>query len=306
MGPTVIGAGTLGFVGLRRQRSVTARKLEYNAAREDLRRDRLRATSTRMDVRVTRTELARVQAERFAGRAATADVNAARHAVDRAQREARAAAAAVRARRAQVTAARAALPAGARDPASLPLAKLMSAHDDVTAQWMQYETDPAKLIAFPTMSDGRVPLTGAFLAEARTAQDLRPATAQTRMTTTQFAAYRDAVHRLQAAFDAAEADAWRQARAEGTAPAGPGPDGAGTPHWTVLAQTLTDTLIARSAEALARATGQTRPTPESEKPAPRAEDAPPSTTPPPREPKREPKTPGTPIWPIPRRGRDDA
>lgn len=260
MGPTVIGAGTLGFVGLRRQRSVRARKLEYDAAREDLRRDRLRATSTRMDVRVTRTELARVQAERFAGRADSAAVGAARHAVDRAQREARAAAAAVRARRAQVTAARAALPASLRDPASLPVAKLMSAHDAITAQWMQYETDPAKLIAFPTMSDGRVPRTAAFLAEARAAQNLRPASAQSRMTTAQFAAYRDAVHRLQVAFDAAEAEAWRAARARGTAPAGPGPEsaGGGTPHWTVVAQSLTDTLLARSAEAIARATGQHR------------------------------------------------
>lgn len=259
MGPTVIGAGTLGFFGLRRQRSVRARKIEYDAAREDLRRERLHATSTRMQVRVSRAELGRVQAERFAGRAGSAEVGAARHALDRAQREAHASAAAVRARRAHVSAARAALPASTRDPASLPLAKLMDTHDTVTAQWMQYETDPAKLIAFPEMSDGRVPLTAAFLAEARIAQELRPATPQTRLTTAQFSAYRDAVHRLQGAFDAAEADAWRHARAEGTAPAGPGPDGGGTPHWTVKAQSLTDTLLARSAEALARATGANRP-----------------------------------------------
>ncbi len=261
MGPTVIGAGTLGFFGLRGQRSARARRLEYDAAREDLRRDRQRVTATRIDVRVTRTDLARVQAERVAGRAGSAEVSAARQAVDRAQREARAAVAAVRARRAQVSAARAALPAGVRDPASLPLARLMSAHDAVTAQWMTYETDPAKLIAFPSMSDGRVPLTGAFLAAARACQELRPATAQSRMTTAQFSAYRDAVQRLRSAFDAAEADAWRRARSAGTAPAGAGPDAAGTPHWTVMAQSLTDTLLARSADALARATEAIRPTP---------------------------------------------
>ncbi len=310
MGPTVIGAGTLGFLGLRQQRTVRARKLEYDAARDDLRRERLHATSTRMDVRVTRAELARVQAERFAGRADTAAVGAARHALDRAQREARAAAAAVRARRAHVSAARAALPAATRDPASLPLAKLMSTHDAITAQWMQYETDPAKLIAFPTMSDGRVPLTAAFLADARGAQELRPATAQTRMTAAQFSAYRDAVHRLQVAFDAAEADAWRRARTAGTAPAGPGPDAPGAPHWTVMAQTLTDTLLARSAEALARATGQSRSAAPSAayEPAPPAAAAAEKTAPaaepeaPPADPQTPPKSRDTPIWPIPRRG----
>lgn len=258
-GPTVIGAGTLGFFGLRRQRSTRARKLEYDAAREDLRRERQRAVSARLDVRVTRAELARVQAERSAGRAGLAEVGAARQAVDRAQREARAAAATVRARRAHVSAARAAMPASARDQGALPVARLMAAHDDITAQWMQYETDAAKLIAFPTMSDGRVPATGAFLTEARAAQDLRPATPHARMTTAQYTQYRDAVQRLRVAFDAAEADAWRRARAAGTAPEGPGPDAATRPHWSVVAQSVTETLLARSAEALARATGQTPP-----------------------------------------------
>lgn len=260
-GPTVIGTGALGLFGLRHQRSARARRIEYDAAREDLRRARMQATSSRMDVRVARAELARVQAERFAGRAGSAQVNAARHALDRAQREVRVAAAAARTRRAQVAAARAALPGSARDPASLPLAKLMSVHDAVTEQWMQYETDPAKLIAFPTMSDGRVPLTAAFLAAARVAQDLRPAAPRDRLSTAQFSAYRDAVHRLRAAFEDAEADAWRRARSAGTAPAGPGPDTAGPAHWTDVAQSLTETLLARSAEALARATGQTHPAP---------------------------------------------
>lgn len=269
MGPAVIGSGALGFFGLRRQRTVRARKLEYDAAREDLRRGRVLATTTRMAIRVTRAELARVQAERLTGRAGSAEVNAARQAVDRAQREARAASATVRARRAQVTAARAALPAGSRDPAALPVAKLMSAHDAITAQWMAYETDPVKLIAFPTMSDGRVALTGAFLAEARVCQDLRPASAQARITTTQFAAYRDAVQRLRTAFDAAEADAWRRARAAGTAPAGVSLDAGDTPHWTVTAQTLTDTFLARSADALARATEKIRP---AAKPDPKRDD----------------------------------
>jgi len=271
IGPTVIGAGTLGWFGLRHQRSERARRLEYEAARHDLKAARTNAASARIGVRVARAELARVQAERAASRATGAEVAAARTALDRAQRDGKAAAAAVRVGRVHVRSARAALPAAANDPASLPLARLLATHDDIAGRWLEYETDPAKLIAFPAMSDGRSRLTAAFLTEQRSAQRLRPASPTARMTPTQFGAYRDAVHRMRIAFEAAETDAWRQARAAGSAPAGPGPD---TPparatlprtvqHWTEqlsgpwsdAAQNLTQAVIAKSADALARATG---------------------------------------------------
>ncbi|MGB4779595.1 MAG: hypothetical protein WBP48_14660, partial [Microbacterium sp.] len=100
IGPSVIGAGTLGWLGLRHERAERLRRIELDAARIELKSSRRDAASARVAVRVARTELARVQAERGTGRATTTDVAAARKALDRAQREAKSAAAAVRVRRA--------------------------------------------------------------------------------------------------------------------------------------------------------------------------------------------------------------
>ena len=80
---------------------------------------------------------------------------------------------------------------------------------------MEYETDPARLIVFPAMSDGRVAETAAYLTARAEAQQLRPASAQARITPEAFATYRTAVERLTLTFEAAEAEAWRQARAAG-------------------------------------------------------------------------------------------
>ncbi|MBN9215166.1 MAG: hypothetical protein ABS62_01510 [Microbacterium sp. SCN 70-200] len=327
IGPAVVGAGTVGWLGLRGQRSAKARRLAYDASREALRTARQDATAARIAARVARAELARAQAERAAGRVSSAAVAAARRAVDVAQRELKAASAAVRARRAGLSADRAALGARPTDPAQLPLARLIAADDAVTARWMDYETDAAKLIAFPAMSDARVPETAAFLAEQRTARALRPASAAARITPAQFGAYRDAIARATHAFDAAEAEAWRRARGAGTAPAGPGPDTTTTSAWVIsaqeIAQNLTQTVIARGAEALARATA---PRQTADQAAPPAQAAPrkpaaygepgpsgasgasgasadsgedashsgagPSTTPPP---------PTPPVWPVPSR-----
>ena len=41
IGPTMIGAGTLGWIGLRGQRSAKARRLAYDASRDALRTARL-------------------------------------------------------------------------------------------------------------------------------------------------------------------------------------------------------------------------------------------------------------------------
>jgi len=306
VGPIVIGTGTLGWFGLRHQRTVSARRLEYDAARHDLRGARREATTTRVAVRVARADLARAQAERTASRATSADVAAARRDLQRAQREAKAAAATVRSRRAHVSAARAALPRSAADASSLPLGRLMAAHDAVTARWLDYETDPAKLIAFPTMSDGRQPRTAAYLARRAAAQRLRPSSAQPRMTPEEFAAYREAVHLLTRAFDDAEAEAWRHARAHGTIP--PGQDADPEPAgWASVAQSVAQTVIATSADAISRAAASVRAaSADAARPGDARPEAPPShagtadaptagTTPPP------------PVWPVPSRtGRRDS
>lgn len=89
------------------------------------------------------------------------------------------------------------------------LERLFAAHDAVTARWLEYELDVAKLIAFPAMSDGRQPLTAAFLRAKKVADGLRPASAKARITKDQLAEYRDAVTDFEVAFDVAERDARR-------------------------------------------------------------------------------------------------
>lgn len=96
-------------------------------------------------------------------------------------------------------------------PAPLPtqLEKLFAQHDAVTARWLDYELDVAKLIAFPTISDGRQPLTAAFLRAKKVADRLRPDSADARVTGEQVAEYRDAVTEYEVAFDLAEREARR-------------------------------------------------------------------------------------------------
>lgn len=263
VGPTVIGAGTLGWFGLRGQRTAKARRLAYDASREALRIARQDATTARLAARAARAELTRAQAARTAGYGTTEEVAAARRALDAAQRETKAASATLRARRANVSADRAALGARSDDPAHLPLARVMAADDALTARWMEYETDAAKVLAFPAMSDAREPATAAFHADHHQARALRPAAATVRITPAQFGAYRDAVARMYRSFEAAEAEAWRRARATGSAPSGPGPDsarsaGTSANEWVSsaqeIAQNLTQSMLARGAEALSRMT----------------------------------------------------
>lgn len=269
IGPAVIGGGVAAWFGLRGQRSTSrARRLAYDASRAALHTARQDATTARISVRVARAELARSLAERSAGRADGADIARARRALDAAQRETRLATATLRARRANLTADRAALATRSTDPSELPLGRVMASDDAVTARWMDYETDAAKVIAFPAMSDARVPSTAAFLTAHRTARALRPASPMARITPAQFGAYRDAVARMIPAFEAAEAEAWRLARAAGSAPAGPGPDTAQQPAWMLsaqeIAQNLTQTVLIRGAEVLARATAPRTPPPASD------------------------------------------
>ncbi|MCK2023203.1 hypothetical protein KZC52_09730 [Microbacterium sp. kSW2-24] len=89
------------------------------------------------------------------------------------------------------------------------LARLFAEHDEITARWLDYELDVAKLIAFPAMSDGRQPLTAAFLRAKRTADALRPASAEATVTEQQVSEYLDAVGAYAVAFEIAEKDARR-------------------------------------------------------------------------------------------------
>ncbi|MFE4724959.1 hypothetical protein [Microbacterium sp. NPDC056736] len=99
-------------------------------------------------------------------------------------------------------------PAG-RETQATQLERLFATHDSVTSRWLEYELDVAKIIAFPAMSDGRQPLTAAFLRAKRIADGLRPASSKARLTRDQLAEYRNAVADFEVAFDVAERDARR-------------------------------------------------------------------------------------------------
>ncbi|MDA4893965.1 hypothetical protein PFZ55_44615 [Streptomyces sp. MS2A] len=244
--PVVAGAGAVSAFGIRRLRISGGRRLAYDAARLDLQAAQKEATSARHDVRVARAELARALAERTAGRLGAAEVAETRRLVREAERAAKASAATVRARRAQLDAARAGL-AGSVPPDQLPLPRTMAQHDAVVARWMQYETDPARAIAFPSMTDAREPATAAFLAALDEARRTRPDAAG-RVTPAEYAAYRDAVAAAERAFAIAERTA--QARAGGRDPEDVLRDERAA-GWQDAAQQM----IAMSADALDRAAG---------------------------------------------------
>lgn len=94
-------------------------------------------------------------------------------------------------------------------PTQPQLEKLFVVHDGVTARWLEYELDVAKLIAFPTISDGRQPLTAAFLRAKKTADRLRPPSAKSHLSDADLAAYANAVTDYEVAFDIAEREARR-------------------------------------------------------------------------------------------------
>lgn len=96
-----------------------------------------------------------------------------------------------------------------RETQATQLERLFATHDAVTARWLEYELDVAKIIAFPAMSDGRQPLTAAFLRAKRIADGLRPASPKARITNEQLTEYRNAVADFEVAFEVAERDARR-------------------------------------------------------------------------------------------------
>lgn len=99
--------------------------------------------------------------------------------------------------------------ANAPVPSSQLLQRLFAEHDEITARWLEYELDVAKLIAFPAMSDGRQPLTAAFLRAKKVADALRPDSADAKVSEQQITEYLDAVGNYAVAFEIAEKDARR-------------------------------------------------------------------------------------------------
>jgi hypothetical protein len=315
IGPAAAGAGAVGWVGVLTQRErarrpalggntkrrpmskSAARRLELDAAVVDLQSSRDAVTRTRAEVHVAQAELVRMQADRAASRTSPGTVETARARLQAAQREARAALADVRARRAGVRAARATLPAIRAGRAPLPIDRLMAHHDELTARWMAYETDPTVALTYPSMTDARSPLLAAFLREQSQAQWLRPASKTTRITPAEFLAYRDAVRRATHAFDDAERDARRRA--------GEKPPRASDPAaemWSQVAQDLADNaqrVVSDSVRAMGRAARDRfergRPTGASTAGS-RSDD--PGTPPPPRS-----APDGKPVWPVPGRDR---
>lgn len=235
--PTAVAAGTAGAMGLRRRSStMSGRRLEVDAARHDLRTAQRIASERRIALKIARADLARVTAERAAQRATAEQVAGARRMLKERERDAKAASADVRARQVRLNAARAAVPT-ASEPG--PVERLHAAHDAVTVRWMRYETDPALQIAYPAMTDVKLPATAAYLRASGHAAEMRRAVSG-KTTPADFAAYRDAVAELERAFEAAEHAARVQA---GEAP----PNAA----WQDAAQDM----LSRSAEAIDRAAG---------------------------------------------------
>lgn len=97
----------------------------------------------------------------------------------------------------------------AQQSSSELLGRLFAEHDEITANWLDYELDVAKLIAYPAMSDGRQPLTAAFLRAKKTADTLRPSSADSKVSEQQITEYLDAVGNYAVAFEIAEKDAKR-------------------------------------------------------------------------------------------------
>lgn len=86
--------------------------------------------------------------------------------------------------------------------------RAVDAHDAVTHRWLEYELDASKLISYPAMSDGRQPLTAAFLRAKKVADNLRPRADEV-LSPDRLKEYREAVTDYEVAFEVAERDARR-------------------------------------------------------------------------------------------------
>lgn len=195
-------------------RPVHPRLLAVAAAKHDLRVAQDAVVMRRTIVVEARAHVLAVQARAKMSVESAMDVLAAKREHSAAKRAVKAALAEVEARRAAIVAARnRANGPASKDPAAYPLAILITTHDQLTARWMEYETDVAKALAFPAMIDATSPFTAAFLDANRRAQWLRPRSLDQRLTVAEYVRLRDAVAAARVALDAAEAEAWRLARA---------------------------------------------------------------------------------------------
>lgn len=210
--PTVVGLGAVSYGALTAGKR-RARRIEVDAARHEVTVAHAALVTARADVRTA-------HATYLAAKAGSAPMTAAqgRHHWQLAKAQQRRAALHLRAKRSAVKAARAQLTASAGAPDS-PLARVKARHDAVTTRWLEYETDAAKVLAFPQMSDAQHPSTAAFLVAYREANTRRPSVPETKVKPPEFVAYRDAVTDLEVAFDAAE----RDARHTAERPSGPPP-----------------------------------------------------------------------------------
>lgn len=93
-------------------------------------------------------------------------------------------------------------------PVAADQQRVTAAQDAVTHRWLEYELDASKLITYPAMSDGRQPLTAAFLRAKKAADNLRPDDGEV-LLPERLREYRDAVTDYEVAFDVAERDARR-------------------------------------------------------------------------------------------------
>ena len=205
--PAAAGAGAATYAGVT-AKGRRARRLELDAARREVSLAYRALVSARARVREAQANVLAARASSpvpalgpsWLGSPATIE---AKRQLQIAKRAEKSASLDLRARRARVRATTVQYHAAtAADP--LPIEKQFAAHDAVVARWMAYETDVAKAIAYPQLSDMREPATLAFFRAYRQAQELRPASARDRIPPEQFLAYRDAVRALEAAFDAAE------------------------------------------------------------------------------------------------------
>lgn len=100
------------------------------------------------------------------------------------------------------------VPVTAPPPIADDQRRVIAAQDAVTHRWLDYELDASKLISYPAMSDGRQPLTAAFLRAKKVADNLRPRDGET-LPPERLREYREAVTDYEVAFDVAERDARR-------------------------------------------------------------------------------------------------
>jgi len=102
----------------------------------------------------------------------------------------------------------AAAPPAASAPVGDEQERIVTAQDAITHRWLEYELDAEKLITYPAMSDGRQPLTAAFLRAKKAADNLRPRDGET-LSPERLKEYREAVTDYDVAFEVAERDARR-------------------------------------------------------------------------------------------------